>query len=78
MAPLTNVLYRHHVRFRPRCCAFGLVLVDVHLIFVGLALTFSVRLSSVVFKAVESFGTFETSATVARAISAFQYLDIQN
>ncbi|KAG9597773.1 ABC multidrug transporter-like protein, partial [Aureobasidium melanogenum] len=43
----------------------------------GFALTFSMRFSSVIFKAVNGFGAFETSATAASAISAFRYLEIE-
>ncbi|KAG9522592.1 ABC multidrug transporter-like protein, partial [Aureobasidium melanogenum] len=43
----------------------------------GFALTFSMRFSSVIFKAVNGFGAFETSATAAGAISAFRYLEIE-
>lgn len=41
-------------------------------------LTFSMRFSSVVFKAVNGFGAFETSATAANAITAFRYLEPEN
>ncbi|KAH0278622.1 P-loop containing nucleoside triphosphate hydrolase protein, partial [Aureobasidium melanogenum] len=44
----------------------------------GFALTFSMRFSSVIFKAVNGFGAFETSATAAGAISAFQYLETES
>ncbi|KAH0125330.1 hypothetical protein KCU67_g17609, partial [Aureobasidium melanogenum] len=44
----------------------------------GFALTFSMRFSSVVFKAVNGFGAFETSATAAGAISAFRYLETES
>ncbi|KAG9765069.1 ABC multidrug transporter-like protein, partial [Aureobasidium melanogenum] len=43
----------------------------------GFALTFSMRFSSVIFKAVNGFGAFETSVTAAGAISAFRYLEIE-
>lgn len=44
----------------------------------GFALTFSMRFSSVIFKAVNGFGAFETSVNAAGAISAFQYLETEN
>ncbi|KAK5999325.1 hypothetical protein QM012_005600 [Aureobasidium pullulans] len=44
----------------------------------GFALTYSMRFSSVIFKAVNGFGAFETSATAAIAISAFQHLETEN
>ncbi|CAD0111512.1 unnamed protein product [Aureobasidium uvarum] len=40
----------------------------------GFALSFSMRFSSVIFKAVDGFGAFETSAVAASAISEFKYL----
>lgn len=39
------------------------------------ALTFSMRFSSVVFKAINGFGAFETAAIAADAICAFQHLE---
>lgn len=44
----------------------------------GFALTFSMRFSSVIFKAVNGFGAFETSATATGAIAAFQNLETEN
>lgn len=44
----------------------------------GFALTFSMRFSSVIFKAFNGFGAFETSANAAGAIAAFQDLETEN
>jgi len=44
----------------------------------GFALTFSMRFSSVVFKAINGFGAFETAAITADAIAAFQYLETED
>jgi ABC-type multidrug transport system fused ATPase/permease subunit len=53
----------------------GSTFVDASLF--GFALTFSMRFSSVTFKAVNGFGEFETSAIAASAISAFKFLEIE-
>ena len=44
----------------------------------GFALTFLMRFSSVVFKAINGFGAFETAAITADAIAAFQYLETED